>query len=176
VLVADADFDTWVICRHRFPESGKSAVITVNSTLEKRLNFTDYPYHVSIAIAAAPHSLDAAGRIGAHESQHLLNLSRVIRKELEGEDLHLVAIVHGAGARTLELHARDGASVARRLTALKDDKTWDRGWRFEVQPDPKGKRSELWRGIAATAEEHHLAVNIPHARGGDSEDHHHYLF
>jgi hypothetical protein len=176
VLVPDADFDTWVICRHRFPESGKSAVITVNSTLEKRLNFADYPYHVSVAIAAAPHSIDAAGRIGAHESQHLLNLSRVIRKELESEDQHLVAIVHGAGARTLELHARDGASVARKLTALKDDKTWDRTWRFEVKPDPKGKRSELWRGIAATAEEHHLAVNIPHARGGDSEDHHHYLF
>jgi hypothetical protein len=174
--VPDADYDTWVICRHKFPASGKSAVITVNSTLEKRLNFVDYPYHVSIAIAAAPHSLDASGRIGAHESQHLLHLSRVIREGLESEDQHLMAIVHGAGARTLELHARDGESVARRLTALKEDNTWDRAWAYEIKHDPAGKRSEVWRGIAATSEEHHLAINIPHSRGGESEDHHHYLF
>jgi hypothetical protein len=174
--VPDTDFDTWIICRHRFPQSGQSAVITVNSTLEKRLDFAVYPYHVSIAIAAAAHSIDASGRIGAHESQHLLSLSRVIRKHLESEDQHLIAIVHGAGARTLELHARDGASVARKLTALKDEKTWDRTWRFEVKSDPAGKLSELWRSIAATAEEHHLAVNIAHSRDGESEDHHHYLF
>jgi hypothetical protein len=172
-FVSDADYDTWVICRHRFPASGQSAVITVNGTLEKRLNFLDYPYHVSIAIAAAAHSIDASGRIGAHESQHLLQLSRVIREALEAEDQHLVAIVHGAGARTLELHVRDGESVARRLTALKDDKTWDRTWGFEVKPDPDGKLSEVWRGIAAASAEHHLAVNIP--RSG-SADHHHYLF
>jgi len=173
--VSDTDYDTWVICRHKFPESGRSAVITVNTTLEKRLKFLDYPYHVSIAIDAAPHAVDAAGRIGAHESQHLLHLSRAIRESLESLDLHLIAIVHGAGARTLELHARDGDSVARRLNALKEDKTWDRPWRFEVASDPKGKRSRLWREIAAAKEEHHLAINVEHSSSGVA-DHHHFLF
>ncbi|MGO9512302.1 MAG: DUF695 domain-containing protein [Steroidobacteraceae bacterium] len=172
----DTDYDTWVVCRHRFPTSGQSAVITVNTTLEKRLKFADYPYHVSIAIDAAAHSVDPSGRIGAHESQHLLVLSRVIREALECEDQHLMAIVHGVGARTLELHARDGEAVARRLKALKDEKTWDRAWGFEVEYDPKGKRSKAWREIAAASQEHHLAVNIPHSRGGESADHHHHLF
>jgi len=174
--VTDTDYDTWVICRHKFPASGRSAVITVNSTLDQRLRFADYPYHVSIAIDALPKSVDASGRIGAHESQHLLALSRVIRESLECEDQHLIAIVHGAGARTLELHARDGASVARRLTALKNDKTWDRSWGFEVKADPEGRLSEIWRDIARASEEHHLAVNIAHSPSGASADHHHYLF
>jgi len=174
--VPDADYDTWVVCRHRFPTSGQSAVITVNTTLEKRLKFADYPYHVSIAIDAAPLSVDASGRIGAHESQHLLVLSRVIRESLECEDQHLMAIVHGAGARTLELHARNGDSVARRLSALKDEKTWDRSWGFAVKHDPAGKLSEVWREIVAASQEHHLAVNIPHSRGGEAADHHHHLF
>jgi len=174
--VTDTDYDTWVICRHRFPESGRSAVITVNSTLDKRLTFADYPYHVSIAIDAAPHAVDAAGRIGTHESQHLLHLSRVIRESLESLDQHLIAIVHGGGARTLELHARDGESIAHRLNALREDKTWDRRWSFAVTPDPEGKLSAQWREIAASGDEHHLAVNVPHSRGGASVDHHHYLF
>ena len=122
-------------------------------------------------IEAAARSLDAAGRIGAHETQHLLNLSRVIREGLDGEDQHLVAIVHGAGARTLELHARDGDSVARRLTALRKDKTWDRPWRFEVHRDPQGKLCDEWYRIARASEEHHLSVNVPHG-----SDHHHFLF
>jgi Family of unknown function (DUF695) len=169
--VPDADYDTWVICRHRFADNGKSAVITVNTTLEQRLRFADYPYHVSIAIDAR--CTDASGRIGAHESQHLLNLSRVIREHLEVEDQHLIAIVHGAGARTLELHARDGVAVARRLNGLRDTKTWDRPWSFEVKSDPEGKRSAPWRDIARASEEHHLTVNVPH---GASSDHHHFLF
>ena len=169
----DNDYDTWVICRHKFPANGRSAVITVNTSFEKRLTFADYPYHVSIAIEAAAHSIDASGRIGAHESQHLLTLSRVIREALESEDQHLIAIVHGAGARTLELHARDGESVARRLNTLKREKSWDRPWAFEVRLDPQGKLSEAWREVAAASHEHHLAVNIAHSRSGDSMDHHH---
>jgi hypothetical protein len=172
--VPDTDYDTWVICRHRFPGNGRSAVITVNTTLEKRLKFTDYPYHISIAIDAARRSIDASGRIGAHESQHLLNLSRVIREHLKGEDQHLIAIVHGAGARTLDLYARDGAAVARRLNALKDDKTWDRAWAFEVKHDPQGRLSEVWRDIARASEEHHLTINVPHSDA--ASDHHHFLF
>jgi hypothetical protein len=170
------DYDTWIICRHKFPASGASAVITVNSTLETRLKFLDYPYHVRIAIDAAGQWVDGSGRIGAHESQHLLNLSRLIREFLEGENQHLIAIVHGAGARTLELHARDGACVARRLNALKEEKTWDRTWSFEVRHDPQGKLSEVWREIARAGEEHHLAVNIAHSHSGASADQHHYLF
>src|ERR1700761_4267834 len=127
-----------MICRHRFP-TGISAVITVNTTLEQRLSFADYPFHVSVAIEASPRALDASGRINAHESQHLLHLSRVIREQLDCEDQHLMAIVHGAGARTLEFHARDGEAMARRLTALKQEKTWDRPWAFEIRPDPAGK-------------------------------------
>jgi uncharacterized protein DUF695 len=174
--VTDSDYDTWVICRHKFAATGRSAVITVNSTLEKRLNFAEYPYHVSIAIDAAAHAVDASGRIGAHESQHLLALSRVIRESLESEDQHLIAIVHGDGARTLEVHARDGGAVARRLNALKADKTWDRPWGFEVKSDPAGQLSKAWRDIAATSQEHHLAINISHSHGGAGADHHHYLF
>jgi hypothetical protein len=83
-----------------------------------------------------------------------------------------MAIVHGAGARTLELYARDGEAVARRLTALKRDKTWDRAWSFEVRSDPTGKLCEEWQRIARASEEHHLSVNVPH--GGP--DHHHFLF
>jgi hypothetical protein len=45
-----------------------------------------------------------------------------------------------------------------------------------VRPDPGGKLSEVWRSVAAASEEHHLAVNVPHSRDGDSTDHHHYLF
>ncbi len=172
----DADYDTWIICRHRFPDSGKSAVITVNDSLAKRLTFPDYPYHVSITIDAAAASVDATGRIGAHESQHLLALSRLIRESIEPEDQHILAIVHGAGGRTLELHARDGESVARRLKALQREKTWDRRWRFEVASDPAGRRSEAWREIAAASKEHHLAINVPHSRTGESVDHHHFLF
>lgn len=172
----DTDYDTWVICRHRFAASGRSAVITVNSTLEKRVSFADHRYHVSIAIDAAARSVDAAGRIGAHESQHLVGLSRVIRAALESLDQHLIAIVHGAGSRTLELYARDGDAVAARLNALKEDKTWDRAWRFAVTLDPQGRLSEAWRELAAASHEHHLAVNIPHSRDGDSVDHHHHLF
>lgn len=171
-----SDFDTWVICRHKFPASGQSAVITVNSTLDERIKFADYPYHVSIAILAAAQSVDANGRIGAHESQHLLNLSRVIREHLEFEDQHLIAIVHGAGARTLELHARDGASAAHRLNVLKEEKTWDRAWNFAVKSDPEGKLSKIWRDIARASEEHHLAINISHSQSGAGADHHHYLF
>ena len=171
--MADTDYDTWVICRHRFADSGQSAVITVNSSLEERLSFSEYPYYVSIAIAAAAHSLDARGRIGAHESQHLLILSRVIREHLDAEDQHLIAIVHGAGARTLGLHARDGAAVTRRLNALLQEKRWDRIWTFEVNDDPQGRRSEPWRDIARSQGEHHLAVNIPHS---GALDHHHFLF
>jgi hypothetical protein len=161
-----------MICRHRFPDTGKSAVITVNTTLEQRLRFADYPFHVSVAIAASPRSLDASGRINAHESQHLLHLSRVIREQLDCEDQHLIAIVHGAGARTLEFHARDGAAMARRLTALKQQKTWDRPWTFEVKPDPDGKLSAGWRTIVEASEEHHLSVTVPQG----SVDHHHFLF
>jgi Family of unknown function (DUF695) len=170
--VPETDYDTWVICRHRFPATAKSAVITVNKTLRERLSFADYPFHVSIVIEAAARSLDASGRIGAHETQHLLTLSRVIREHLEGEDQHLMAIVHGAGARTLEIYARDGVSVARRLKTLKQEKTWDRPWRFEVRRDPAGMLCEEWHRIAQTSEEHHLSVNVP--RGGS--DHHHFLF
>lgn len=170
--MSEVDYDTWVICRHRFPATGKSAVITVNTTLPQRLSHADYPFHVSIVIEAAARSLDASGRIGAHETQHLLNLSRVIREQLKSEDQHLMAIVHGCGARTLEIYARDGEAVARRLTALKQEKTWDRPWRFEVRRDPTGKLCEEWHRIAGASEEHHLSVNVPH--GGP--DHHHFLF
>jgi hypothetical protein len=172
--MADTDYDTWIICRHRFAESGKSAVITVNSSLEKRLRFSEFPYHVSIAIAAAVRSLDPSGRIGAHESQHLLMLSRVIREHLDPDAQHLMAIVHGAGARTLELHARDGMAVARRLNALLEQKTWDRSWTFEVKSDPDGRLSEPWRAIAHAQGEQHLVVNVPHS--GAAHDHHHFLF
>jgi hypothetical protein len=171
--MADTDYDTWVICRHTFPDSGQSAVVTVNGSLEKRLSFSEYPYHVSIVIAAAAHSYDARGRIGAHESQHLVLLSRVIREHLDMENQHLIAIVHGAGARTLELHARDGKEVTGRLDALLREKRWDRVWRFEVCDDPHGRRSEPWRDIARSRGEHHLAVNIPHS---GALDHHHFLF
>jgi hypothetical protein len=168
-----SDYDTWVICRHRFPESGRTAVITVNTSLEERSIFTEYPYHVSVAIDAAPESVDASGRIGAHESQHLLNLSRSIRESLDSEALHLIAIVHGAGARTLEAYARDGTAVVRRLAGLKEQNTWDRQWTFEVKSDPQGKLSEIWRGIARASEEHHLAINVSHS---GASDHHHFLF
>jgi hypothetical protein len=171
--MADTDYDTWIICRHRFPESGKSAVITVNSSLERRLRFSEFPYHVSIAIAAAVGSLDASGRIGAHESQHLLLLSRVIREHLDPDEQHLMAIVHGAGARTLELHARNGTAVARRLNDLLEQKTWDRSWAFDVKRDPEGRLSEPWRAIAHAQGEHHLAVNVPHSGASDQ---HHFLF
>jgi hypothetical protein len=169
----DTDYDTWVICRHKFPESGKSAVITVNTTLEERIGFGDYRYHVSVVITAAARALDTHGRIGAHESQHLLGLSRVIRGHLEREELHLMAIVHGAGARTLALHARDGAAIERRLNALREEKTWDRPWTFEIREDPSGKGSEPWRAIARASEDHHLTVNVPHGAGSDQ---HHFLF
>jgi hypothetical protein len=171
--VPDTDYDTWVICRHTFPDSALSAVITVNSSLEKRLSFSEYPYHVSIAIQAVASSLDARGRINAHESQHLLILSRVIRERLDAESEHLIAIVHGAGARTLGLHARDGAAVRSRLNALLQEKRWDRIWTFEVSDDPCGRLSEPWRDIARSQAEHHLAVNIPHT---GALDHHHFLF
>jgi hypothetical protein len=171
--MADTDYDTWIICRHRFPESGKSAVITVNGSLEKRLRFSEFPYHVSIAISAAARSLDANGRIGAHESQHFLMLSRVIREHLDPEEQHLMAIVHGAGARTLELHARDGMAVARRLNHLLEQKTWDRSWAFDVKSDPEGRLSEQWRAIAHAQGEHHLVVNVPH---WGASDHHHFMF
>ena len=172
--MSDNAYDTWMICRHRFPDTGKSAVITVNTTLERRLCFAEYPFHVSVAIQAAPRSLDAAGRINAHESQHLLHLSRVIREHLECEDQHLMAIVHGAGARTLEFHAREGEAMARRLRALRQEKTWDRAWTFEVRPDPAGKLSEAWRVIVKASEEHHLSVTV--SQESASSDHHHYLF
>ena len=161
-----------MICRHRFPETGKSAVITVNTTLEQRLRFADFPFHVSVAIEAAARALDASGRINAHESQHLLHLSRVIREHLDCEAQHLMAIVHGAGARTLEFHARDGEAMARRLSSLKQEKTWDRPWTFEVRPDPAGKLSAGWRTIVEASEEHHLSVTVPQG----SVDHHHFLF
>jgi hypothetical protein len=161
-----------MICRHRFPATGESAVITVNTTLAQRLRFAEYPFHVSVAIAAAPRALDACGRINAHESQHLLHLSRVIREHLECEDQHLMAIVHGAGARTLEFHACDGDAIARRLTALRQEKTWDRPWTFEIRPDPAGKLSAGWRTIVEASEEHHLSVTVPQG----SADHHHFLF
>ena len=161
-----------MICRHRFAATGKSAVITVNTTLERRLRFAEYPFHVSVAVEADPRSLDAAGRINAHESQHLLRLSRVIRERLECEDQHLMAIVHGAGARTLEFHARDGDGVARRLQALRQEKTWDRPWTFQVRSDPAGKLSAGWRTIVKASEEHHLSVAVPQG----STDHHHFLF
>jgi hypothetical protein len=171
--VTDTDYDTWIICRHRFPESGESAVITVNTTLERRVSFADYPYHVSVVICAAGRAQDARGRIGAHESQHLLGLSRVIRGYLDNEDQHLIAIVHGAGARTLALHAHDGGAIVRRLNALKEEKTWDREWTFEVRHDPSGKGSEPWRGIVRASQDHHLTINVPH---GAASDQHHFLF
>jgi hypothetical protein len=161
-----------MICRHRFPATGESAVITVNTTLAQRLRFADYPFHVSVAIGAAPHALDASGRINAHESLHLLHLSRVIREHVECEDQHLMTIVHGAGARTLEFHAHDGEAVARRLTALRQEKTWDRPWSFTVRPDPAGKLSAGWRTIVEASAEHHLSVTVPQG----SVDHHHFLF
>ena len=170
--MSDSAHDTWMICRHRFAATGKSAVITVNTTLEQRLQFTQYPFHVRVAIEATPHSLDPSGRINAHESQHLLHLSHVIREHLECEDQHLMAIVHGAGARTLEFHARDGDAIARRLAALRQEKTWDRPWTFEVRPDPQGKLSEGWRAIVKASEEHHLSVTVPQG----SVEHHHFLF
>jgi hypothetical protein len=171
--VTDTDYDLWVICRHRFPESGKSAVITVNTSLEKRVAFADYPYHVEIVIQAAPRSLDAGGRIGAHESQHLVGLSRVIREHLKSEDQHLVAIVHGAGARTLVLHARDARAIEQCLGSLKEEKTWDRSWTFDIQHDPLGKRAQPWHDLAGASQEHHLSVQVPH---GAALDHHHFLF
>src|SRR6202451_4549806 len=149
-----------MICRHRFPATGESAVITVNTKLAQRLRFAEYPFHVSVAIAAAPRALDASGRINAHESQHLLHLSRVIREHLECEDQHLMAIVHGAGARKIEFQARDGDAIARRLTALRREKTWDRPWTFAVRPDPEGKLSAMWRDIVKASEEHHLSVTV----------------
>lgn len=161
-----------MICRHRFPATGKSAVITVNTTLEQRLRFADYPFHVRVAIDAAPPSIDRSGRINAHESQHLLHLSGVIREHLECEDQHLMAIVHGAGARTLEFHASDGDAMARRLTALRQEKTWDRSWTFDVRPDPRGELSAPWRAIVKASEEHHLSMTVPQG----SADHHHFLF
>jgi hypothetical protein len=161
-----------MICRHRFAATGESAVITANTTLAQRLRFDEYAFHVSVAIEAAPRALDASGRINAHESQHLLHLSRVIREHLECEDQHLMAIVHGAGARTLEFHARDGDAIARRLTALRQEKTWDRPWTFEVRPDPAGKLSEVWRTVVEASAEHHLSVSVPQG----SADHHHFLF
>jgi hypothetical protein len=171
--MVETDYDTWVICRHTFPDSGQSAVITVNISLEKRLSFSDYPYHVSIVIPAAAHALDACGRISAHESHHLVLLSRVIRENLDAENQHLIAIVHGAGARTLAFHARDATQVTSRLGALHQEKRWDRIWTFEVQEDPRGRLSERWRAIAHSRGEHHLAVNIPHV---GALDHHHFLF
>jgi hypothetical protein len=174
--MTDAEYDTWVVCRHKFAADGRSAVITVNSAFGKRLQFADYPYHVSIAIAAAPGAIDASGRIGAHESQHLLTLSRVIREALDREEQHIIAIVHGAGARTLELYARDGDAIAGRLNALQAEKTWDRAWNFQVTADPQGRRSQRWREIAAASQEHHLAINVPHARDGAAADHHHAIF
>ena len=162
----------WMICRHRFSATGKSAVIAVNATLAQRLRFAEYPSHVSLAIEAAAHALDASGRINAHESQHLLHLSHVIREHLECEDQHLMVIVHGVGARTLEFHARDGEAMARRLTALKQEKTWDRAWTFEIRSDPAGKLFEGWRNIVEASEEHHLSVTVPQ----ESADHHHFLF
>jgi hypothetical protein len=161
-----------MICRHRFAATGESAVITVNTTLAQCLRFAEYPFHVSVAIAADALAVDASGRINAHESQHLLHLSRVIREHLECEDQHLMAIVHGAGARTLEFHARDGEAIARRLTTLRQEKTWDRAWTFEVRPDPAGKLSAGWRTIVEASEEHHLSVTVPQG----SLDHHHFLF
>ncbi len=161
-----------MICRHRFADTGESAVITVNTTLAHHLRFEEYPFHVRVAIEAAPESLDGARRINSHESQHLLHLSRVIREHLECEDQLLMAIVHGAGARTLEFHARDGDAMTRRLTALRQEKTWDRPWSFDVRPDPAGKLSAGWRTIVEAAEEHHLSVTV--AQG--SADHHHFLF
>jgi Family of unknown function (DUF695) len=161
-----------MICRHRFAVTGASAVITVNTTLAQRLRFADYPFHVSVAIEAAARALDTSGRINAHESQHLLHLSRVIREHLECEDQHLMAIVHGAGARTLEFQARDGDAIARRLTALRQEKTWDRPWTFAVRPDPAGKLSAGWRTIVEASAEHHLSVTVPLG----SVDHHHFLF
>jgi hypothetical protein len=161
-----------MICRHRFPATGESAVITVNTTLAQHLRFADYPFHVRVAIEAARDSLDASGRIDAHESQHLLRLSRVIREHLECEDQHLMAIVHGAAARTLEFHARDGDAMARRLTALRQDKTWDRPWSFEVRADPEGKLSAGWRTIVEASKEHHLSMTV----SPESADHHHFLF
>lgn len=170
--MSDVVHDTWVICRHRFPDTGASAVITVNTTLPQRLSFADYPFHVSVAIEAAARALDASGRINAHESQHLLHLSRVIREHVECEDQHLLAIVHGAGVRTLEFHARDDAAIARRLKALREEKTWDRAWTFEIRPDPAGKLSAGWRTIVEASAEHHLSVTVPQG----SADHHHFLF
>jgi hypothetical protein len=161
-----------MICRHRFADTGESAVITVNTTLAQHLRFEEYPFHVRVAIQAAPGSLDAARRINAHESQHLLHLSRVIREHLECEEQHLMAIVHGAGARTLEFHARDGDAMTRRLTALRQEKTWDRPWGFDVRPDPAGKLSAGWRTIVEAAEEHHLSVTVEQG----SAEHHHFLF
>lgn len=148
-------------------------MITVNTSLEGRSIFAQCPYHVSVAIDAAPESTDASGRIGAHESQHLLNLSRVIRESLGHEDQHLIAIVHGAGARRLESYARDGMAIARRLAEFKQQKTWDRNWTFEVKSDPQGGLSKGWRDIARASEEHHLAINVPH---GVASDHHHFMF
>ena len=161
-----------MICRHRFAATGKSAVITVNTTLAHACALPSIPSTCRVAIEAAPRSLDASGRINAHESQHLLHLSRVIREHLECEDQHLMAIVHGAGARTLEFHARDGEAIARRLTALRQEKTWDRPWTFEVRHDPNGKLSAGWRAIVEASEEHHLSVTVPQG----SADHHHFLF
>ena len=161
-----------MICRHRFPATGASAVITVNTTLAQRLRFAEYPFHISVAIEAAAPAVDASGRINAHESQHLLHLSRVIREHLECEDQHLMAIVHGAGARTLEFQASDGDAITHRLTALRQEKTWDRPWTFAVRPDPAGKLSAGWRTIVEASEEHHLSVTVPQG----SVDHHHFLF
>jgi hypothetical protein len=161
-----------MICRHRFPATGASAVITVNTTLAQRLRFAEYPFHISVAIEAAARAVDASGRINAHESQHLLHLSRVIREHLECEDQHLMAIVHGAGARTLEFQARDGDAITHRLTALGQEKTWDRPWTFAVRPDPAGKLSAGWRTIVVASAEHHLSVTVPQ----EGVDHHHFLF
>lgn len=167
------EYDTWVVCRHKFPDTGRTAVITVNTSLEQRSIFAEYPYLVSVQIDACQSSVDAAGRIGAQESQHLLNLSRVIREALEHEEQHLIAIVHGAGARTLKCYARDGEAIAHRLCALNEQKSWDRSWRYDIQRDPEGKLSESWRSIARASEEHHLAINVPHS---SPSDHHHFLF
>jgi hypothetical protein len=170
------DYDTWVVCRHHFADSGKSAVITVNSSFATRIGFARFPYYVWVVIEAATHTIDVSGRISPHESHHLLDLSNTIRAALDGADQHIVAIVHGAGARSLALYARDGGRVTERLNALKHDNVWDRRWNFRVQSDPQGMLSAEWRHIADTSNAHHLTIYIPHGPSGTTVDHHHYLF
>ena len=102
-LVPDTDYDTWVVCRHRFATSGQSAVITVNTTLEKRSELCRLP-RITCRLRSTPRRIRsiASGRIGAHESQHLLGFEP---GDPRGARVRRSA-PHGHRARCRRTHAR----------------------------------------------------------------------